>query len=128
MTVTRSIVTAGIATTLGAGLLLAPAAHAGGSGVRASGSCSATGSWHLQAEHDNGRIEVEAEVDGNRAGRTFNRTIRNNGTVVRRGAATTHAPSGSFSITRRVTDKPGAAHVVFRATRPGNVCQGSVRV
>ena len=65
MITTRSIVTAGVATTLGIGLVLAPAASAsgGGTAVRSSGSCSSAGTWHLSAKHDDGRIEVEGEVD-----------------------------------------------------------------
>lgn len=129
MTAKTTLLTAGLATTLGLGLVLAPAASAsGGGGVHASGACAHAGSWTLKAKHDDGAIEVEAEVDTNHAGQRFAWTLRDNGTRVRSGSATTTRPSGSFTIERRIANRAGVDHVVFRATRAGNTCQGSVNV
>lgn len=127
----RTAMTTCLATTLGLGLVLAPSAVAsGGGGVRASGSCSSGATWNLKAKHDNGVIDVEGEVDANRAGQAWKWSISDNGTVVRSGSATTTAPSGSFSVTRRIGNRAGADHIVFRANRPatGQTCRGAVTV
>jgi hypothetical protein len=131
MITTRTTLTAAVATAIGLGLVLAPSASAsGGTAVRASGSCSAGATWHLKGKHDNGRIEVEGEVDANHAGQSWHWSISDNGTVVRSGSATTTARSGSFSVNRRIGNRAGTDHVVFRATRPatGQNCQGAVDV
>jgi hypothetical protein len=116
---------------LGAGLTLAPgalASHGGSAGVRHSGACSQGGVWTLKAKHDAGILQVEAEVDVNRANRTFHWTIRDNGVLVRSGSATTTAPSGSFTVHRRIANRTGVDKVVFRARNAasGNSCAGSV--
>jgi hypothetical protein len=131
MITTRTAMTTCLATTLGLGLVLAPAAAAsGGGGVRASGSCSSGATWTLKAKHDDQLIQVEGEVDANRAGQTWNWSISDNGTVVRSGTATTTARSGSFTIERRIGNRAGADHLVFRANRPatGQTCRGAVSV
>ncbi len=131
MITTRTTLTAAVAITLGAGLVLAPSASAsGGNAVRAAGSCSAGATWHVKAKHDNSRIEVEGQVDSNRAGQAWKWTISDNGSVVRSGSATTTARSGSFSVVRRIGDRTGTDHVVFRAIRPssGQTCVGAVDV
>ena len=131
MITTRTALTTCLATALGLGLVLAPSASAsGGGGVRANGSCSSGATWSVKAKHDAGVIEVEGQVDSNHAGQAWNWSISDNGAVVRRGSATTTAPSGSFSVTRRIGNRAGADHVVFRANRPatGQTCRGTVSV
>jgi hypothetical protein len=135
MTVRRSTRTT-IATTLalgllGSGLALAPAASAqsgGGGGVRANGSCAAHGSWKLKGKPDDGRLEVEAEVDVNKAGQHWTWTIKRNGNVVRSGSATTKSPSGSFSVNRSLANSAGTDRITFRAVNAAksNSCHGSV--
>jgi hypothetical protein len=100
----------------------------GGDGVRASGSCSAAGTWKLKAKHDNSRIEVEAEVDTNRVGQTWSWRITDNGVSVASGTAKTVAPSGSFSVTRRIANRAGTDRIALRATNAatGQVCSGTV--
>ena len=114
-----------------AGLSLAPAAAAsggGGHGVRTSGSCSAGAHWTLKAKHDDGVIEVEGQVDSNRAGQNWRWSITDNGHRVKLGPARTAGASGSFSIERRIADRAGTDRIVFRAKRPatGQLCQGVV--
>ncbi len=113
-----------------AGASAAPAlASGGGGGVRAAGACSATSHWTLKAKHDNGRIEVEAQVDSNRAGQTWRWSLLDGSTVVARGTAQTTAPSGSFSVVRRTANRPGTDVIGLRATGPrGETCSGTVRV
>ena len=63
MITTRTTLTAAVATTLGPACPGAVGVASGGNAVGAGGSCSAGATWHLKAKHDDGRIEVEGEVD-----------------------------------------------------------------
>ena len=98
--------------------LMAPAAQAGGGGgdVRASGSCSGASSWKLKAKPDNGKIDLELEVDSNVNGQTWSVRIADNGTAVFSGSRRTKAPSGSFNVERLVANKAGSDSFVARAT------------
>jgi len=112
---------------------LAPTAaiakHGGGDAKRVAGTCSAASTAHLKVKHDNSRLETEFEVDQNRAGVTWKVTIRRNGVRVVSTRATTHAPSGSFSVERRLRDGAGSDRISARATSPsGEVCRASVSV
>ncbi len=111
-------------------LTVAPATASGGDDVVRRGSCSGSADWKLKAKPDDGRIEVEGEVDSNRVGQSWNWRIKHNGTVSARGTATTRAPSGSFSVHRRMVDLRGTDTFVFRARNPrsGEVCRGIVRL
>jgi hypothetical protein len=104
------------------------ASHGGGGGVTNSGSCSQQGVFKLKAKHDDGAIEVEYEVDTNRAGQTFAVRLTDNGTVILNRTATTHAPSGSFTVEKRTANRAGSDVIRARAVSGGNVCRGSVTV
>lgn len=107
----------------------APLAYAkGGDATIRTGSCSGSADWKLKAKHDNGRVELEYEVDSNRAGQTWRVRVRDNGALVVRTRATTGGRSGSFSVERRITDRPGADQLVARARdlTSGQVCVGRV--
>ena len=58
------------------------------------GSCSGATDWKIKAKPDDGRMEVEAEIDSNRTGQTWRWVLRHNGNVVDRGRSVTRAPSG----------------------------------
>jgi hypothetical protein len=104
---------------------LAPAKN--NPGVTRSGTCSNGASWTLKAKLDDGRLETEFEVDQNRVGRRWNVVLRRNGNVIFRGARTTRAPSGSFSITRRVANAPGSDRIVARAEAVGGgICRAAL--
>jgi hypothetical protein len=111
------------------GAVPAYASHGGDDVVR-RGAC--TGSTHVKvkAKHDDGRIEVEGEVDSNRNGQAWSWRLLHNGSVSARGTRTTKAPSGSFEVHRRVVDLKGTDSLTFRArsTRSGEVCRGTVRL
>ena len=95
--------TALITTLLASAVLVAAplgAAAKDGDVIR-TGSCSASTDWKLKLSPENGRIEVEFEVDQNRNGQTWNVKLKKNGTSFWSGQRTTQAPSGSFE-TRRV--------------------------
>src|SRR3954454_19258367 len=116
-----------VATALGA----APAqASGGGDAVRRSGNCSGSTDWKLKAKPDDGRIEVEGEIDSNRVGQTWTWRIVHNGRVSAKGSKTTHAPSGSFSVERRLVNLAGADKLVFKGSNPksGETCRGVVTI
>ncbi|CUR58643.1 exported hypothetical protein [metagenome] len=94
--------------------------------VITTGSCSAGADWKLKVKTDDGRLEVEGEVDSSRAGQTWAWTLRHNGSVSARGSSTTTARSGSFEVERKIVNLAGTDHVVFRATYAGQTCRGVV--
>jgi hypothetical protein len=117
-------------TTAAIPLALAAPATAGGGEVIHRGSCSGSTDWKLKAKHDDGRLEVEGEVDSNRTGQNWRWVFRHNGSVSARGWATTRGPSGSFEVERRMVNLRGTDTIVFRARNPrsGEVCRGVVRI
>jgi hypothetical protein len=106
-----------------------PADAARGEVIR-QGDCSGTAHWKLKAKPDNGRLEVEGEVDANRNGQMWNWKILRNGNVVAQGSATTHAPSGSFTVQRRIGNPPGSDRIGWRAKNPatGQTCRGGLTI
>jgi hypothetical protein len=103
--------------------LAAPAVASDGE-VRREGRCTGRAEVKMKAKHDDGRIELQAEVDTNRNGRTWRWVIRHNGYVSFSGRAVTRAPSGSFEVERRAINVRGLDSFKFRARhRPtGQVC------
>lgn len=101
----------------------------GGDEVVKRGSCSGPATWKLKAKPDNGRIEVEGEVDSNWSGQIWRWRIRHNGDVSARGKATTHGTSASFSVTRWLVNAAGTDTIGWRARNvtSGQVCRGSLR-
>ncbi|MCU0284022.1 MAG: hypothetical protein MUD13_09020 [Candidatus Nanopelagicales bacterium] len=127
----RRIGTATLAATLLTGLAVAPAIAKDGDGrIITRGNCSASADWKLKAKPDDGRLEVEFEVDANRVGQRWTWTIRHDGQTVASGRRTTAAPSGSFSVERRIVDAPGTHTVsaTARNLRTGQTCRASVRI
>ena len=128
----RILLSTALTASLAAGVLAAaPAASASdGDGVRNAGSCSGRSTWELKAKHDDGRIEVEFEVDSNVVGQTWNVRLTDNGVVVLRRQATTRAPSGSFEVETRIGNRAGVDYLKARATNPatGETCVGRVHL
>ena len=91
-----------------------------------TGSCSAGADWKLKVKTDDGRLEVEGEIDSDVAGQRWRWTLRHNGSVSDRGVATTTARSGSFEVERKVVNLAGTDTLAFRAVRDGQVCRGVV--
>jgi hypothetical protein len=109
-------------------LAAAPAQAKGGGGVQAQGSCGAGVTWKLKAKHDNGRIEVEYEVDSNRVGQVWTVGLTDNNVRVFSGQRRTLAPSGSFTVRVLTADRSGIDVIRSRATFGGRVCSGAVSV
>jgi hypothetical protein len=114
--------------TLALGLAVAPGASANAADVIRTGSCSGTSDWKLKASPDNGRIQVEGEVDSNHVGQTWRWRILHNGVVSARGTATTAGPSGSFTVQRLLVDAAGSDSIGWRAKNPatGEMCRGGL--
>ena len=92
------------------------------------GSCTGTTDWKLKVGPEDGRLEVEGQIDSNRIGQTWNWRIVHNGSLSASGTRTTLAPSGAFTVRRLVLNRAGSDSIVFRATnvRSGEVCRGAL--
>lgn len=103
-------------------------AHASGDDdrVQRSGSCSDGARWKIKAKEDDGRIEVEAEIDSFVAGQKWTWRLKHNGSSAARGSSRTTARSGSFEVERKLVDNPGKDAFVFRATHAGQTCVAKV--
>lgn len=115
-------VLAPLSVTLGA----TPADARGDDRVIREGSCSGSADWKLKVKTDDGRLEVEGEVDSNVNGQRWGWTMRHNGSISARGTSTTVRPSGSFDVERRLVNLAGTDRIVFRATHGSQVCRGVV--
>ena len=123
------VIAAGIA----AATALAIAAPASGGGgdreVRVRGACTGAATSKLKLKDENGRIEVEFEVDQNVNGRRWRVALFRNGVRVFRDIRTTRAPSGSFEVRRLMRDGSGRERITARARAlsNGQLCTASAR-
>ena len=122
--VASAAITAGLTAPLLAAA--APAFASGGGGVSASGACINGGHFEMKAKHDDGAIEMEYQVDSNRAGQVWAVRITDNGAVVVSRNATTSGPSGSFTIRKVIANRPGPDKIHARATFTNHTCNGTV--
>lgn len=129
-TIRRGGTAIGLATALAVPLVaLGPAALAKGTDpVVKSGACTGSATWKLKAKHDNGRIEIEFQVDSNRAGQKWRVRLSDNGTRIFRDVRTTQPPSGSFTVHKLTRNRTGPDVIRARAVHGEQVCRGSVTV
>lgn len=111
------------------GVLAAAAALAAGSPAAAKdgdvvvrGSCNGASTTTLGLSAENGRIEVEFEVDQNRNGVPWTVVLQRGGRQVARLTRTTRAPSGSFTARRLLANGAGADVIRATARRKGESC------
>ena len=104
-----AIAIVGVVGILGSG----PAALANDRDVVRTGSCSGRSDWKLKLSPEDGRLEVEFEVDQNVVGDTWRVTIRQNGDRIFRGVRETKGPSGSFEVRTLANNTEGTD--AFRA-------------
>jgi catechol 2,3-dioxygenase-like lactoylglutathione lyase family enzyme len=110
---------------MAAGLVAAvPAAHAKDGDVVRRGACGAVSNWKLKLSPENGRVDVEFEVDQNKVGRRWKVTLKRNGVRFFRGFRTTAGPSGSFEVRRIARNGAGPDHFFAKArnVRSGERC------
>ncbi len=95
--------------------------------VIARGQCSGSSTWKLKLSPENGRIEVEFEVDQNRNGQLWRVALKHDGVRVWRGKRYTSAPSGSLEVRRVLSNHAGADRIVGRAKNlgTGEICRGT---
>jgi hypothetical protein len=106
-----------------------PAVAAGAlGGVERRGDCSQTAQWRLEADPDNGRIAVEAEVDSGVKGQHWSWRLIHNGSESARGNAVTKG-GGSYKVDKTLIDLGGRDRIVFKShnASTGEQCHGSVR-
>jgi hypothetical protein len=95
-----------------------------------TGTCSGASNWKLKLSPDNGKIQVEYEVDSNKVGQVWRVRIFENGMRIFAGKRTTQAPSGSFTVRLLAADNAGADAFKGRATNvsSGEVCVGKASI
>ena len=106
---------------LGAAALAGSAAAKDGDVVRA-GTCTGASTSKVKLSDEDGRIEVEVEVDQNRNGVRWTVALYRNGAFVGRRARVTRGPSGSFEARFLTPNGAGADRFVARASRVGERC------
>jgi hypothetical protein len=104
------------------GVVAAPGATAKDGDVIRTGSCTGATDWKLKLSKEDGRIEVEFEVDQNRNGVRWTVTLFRNGTEVARRVRVTRGPSGSFEARFVTANRPGADRFLAKAARVGERC------
>jgi hypothetical protein len=124
---TRKLAGAGAALALSVTLVGGVPVEANDGDVIREGSCTGSTDWKLKASPENGRIEVEGEIDSNKRGQVWRWRMLHNGSLSARGKGVTKGPSGSFTARRLMMNMKGVDRIVFRARHNGEVCRGSVR-
>jgi hypothetical protein len=121
--------------TIAVGTLMAMAAPGvanakGGGGVTVNGKCSASSTSKLKVKADNSKIETEFEVDQNVVGAKWKVTISDNGAVVAHAKKTTVAPSGSFTVRKRIPNLTGTDLITASAKNvsSGETCSATASI
>ena len=109
-----------------AALAAIPTASAKDGDVLVRGTCTNASASKLKLSEEDGRIEVEFEVDQNRNGVRWTVVLRRPSAVLVRTTRVTRGPSGSFELRRVVADLAGRDRITARATSPsGEVCRAA---
>jgi hypothetical protein len=109
-----------------AALVAIPTTSAKDGDVLVRGTCTKASAAKLKLSEEDGRIEVEFEVDQNRNGVRWSVVVRRPATVLLRATRLTRPPSGSFELRRVVADLAGRDRISARATSPsGEVCRAT---
>jgi hypothetical protein len=109
---------------------MSTAAFAKDGDVIRQGACSGNSDWKLKLSPENGKIEVEYEVDSNKVGQTWRVKLFHGGTRIFAGTRQTQAPSGSFEVRKLANNTAGSDSFSARATNvaTGEVCRGSASI
>ncbi len=111
---------------LAVALVAVPTTAAKDGDVLVRGACTGPTTSKLKLSEEDGRIEVEFEVDQNRNGVRWTVTLRRPTTVLVRTTRVTRGPSGSFELRRVVGNRVGPDRIIARATRAtGEVCRAA---
>jgi hypothetical protein len=104
-------------------LAVAPAAVAKDGDVLRAGTCTGSTTSKIKLSEENGRIEVEFEVDQNRNGVRWNVVIRQSGGRAWRFVRVTRGVSGSFEARIVAPNRVGTDTFVGTAGRFGETCR-----
>lgn len=126
-TLRRTAVVGLTALALVGGVAVAGPADAKAGRVEKRGSCSPSGSWKIKAGPQDGKIEVEYEVEHVRSGQTWRVVIKDNG--VTKSSVTRTARLRAFSVRKVIANRAGTDVISVKATNltTGATCSGSVR-
>jgi hypothetical protein len=106
-----------------------PAALAKNGDPQVRGTCTVRSTAKLKLSDENGRIEVEFEVDQNRNRVSWKVKLQRNGKPVASTTAVTRAPSGSFTVRRVIANAPGVVRVTATAISPsGERCTAQAKL
>jgi hypothetical protein len=127
MNITTKIGASLAAGALAAGLLAPTTANAGDRQEIRTGSCT-FGTWKLKVSPENGRLEVEYEVDVNRPGQRWRVALFHGGNRIHRAVHVTRGRSGSFTVRDLARNTAGGDRFRARAIRfgGGQRCRGSL--
>lgn len=104
-------------------LVAVPAGMAKDGDIRVRGTCTKASTSKLKLSEEDGRIEVEFEVDQNRSGVRWTVVITHNGKQAARMSRVTKGQSGSFEARIVAPNQSGTDAFRARATSPsGEVC------
>jgi hypothetical protein len=114
------------AAVVSAALVAVPTTGAKDGDVLVRGTCTGATTSKLKLSEEDGRIEVEFEVDQNRNGVRWTVTLSRPTALLVRTTRITRGPSGSFELRRVVGNRAGPDRIVARATRAsGEVCRAA---
>ena len=112
---------------VGGAMIAVPATAAAKDGdVIRTGACSSNSDWKLKLSPEDGKIEVEFEVDQNKVGKEWRVVLKKDGERFFSGVRTTQAPSGSFEVNKVTGNGAGHEVIVGKATNlnSGETCRG----
>lgn len=106
------------------------ARNGGGTAITHAGVCTGASTSKIKIKPDNGMIETEFEVDQNHNGATWHVVLKRNGNAYFTGNRTTHAPSGSFSVSKLTANGAGTDTIKARAVnlKTGEVCRAKASI
>ena len=111
---------------LATALVAIPATSAKDGDVLVRGTCTGATTSKLKLSEEDGRIEVEFEVDQNRNGVRWTVTLRRPTALLVRTTRVTRGPSGSFELRRVIGNRAGSDRIIARATRSsGEMCRAA---
>jgi hypothetical protein len=95
-----------------------------------TGHCTGAADWEIEVYHENGRVEVEFEVDHSRSGAAWKWSMSNDGLSFANGRATIAAHRDAVFVSRLTTNGPGHDHIVVRAVNvaTGQVCRATATI
>ena len=124
----RKRLTIGLAAVFALGALaVAPSALAKDGDVIKEGNCTEGSEWKLKLSEENGKIEVEFEVDQNKVGDEWRVTLKHDGERFFRAVRETKGDSGSFEVRKVEPNLEGDDHFIGKALNlsTGEECKGT---